>query len=153
MKIKKKNTTIPINGKIVDTENVEDKTSNAPSMRLVEEMMNVETMTNENGTAIKFPDGTMICSIIKDFTTDDTYGAFSWNFPQNFINKPAVTMLPGRPSNSSVITNNINNLSTSGVQFIIRRIYNNLQSNNLVAGSAPNLTLIDTCLTAVGRWK
>lgn len=38
MKIKKKNTTIPINGKIVDTENVEDKTSNAPSMRLVEEM-------------------------------------------------------------------------------------------------------------------
>ena len=39
MKIKKKNTTIPINGKIVDTENVEDKTSNAPSMRLMEEMM------------------------------------------------------------------------------------------------------------------
>ena len=38
MKIKKKNTTIPINGKIVDTENVEDKTSNAPSLRLVEEM-------------------------------------------------------------------------------------------------------------------
>lgn len=39
MKIKKKNTTIPINGKIVDTDNVEDKTSNAPSMRLVEEMV------------------------------------------------------------------------------------------------------------------
>lgn len=38
MKIKKKNTTIPINGKIVDTENVEDKTSNAPSLRLVKEM-------------------------------------------------------------------------------------------------------------------
>ena len=27
MKIKKKNTTIPISGKIIDTENVEDKTS------------------------------------------------------------------------------------------------------------------------------
>jgi len=39
MKIKKKNTTIPINGKIVDTENVEDKTSNAPSLRLAEEMI------------------------------------------------------------------------------------------------------------------
>ncbi len=38
MKIKKKNTTIPISGKIVDTENVEDKTSNAPSLRLVKEM-------------------------------------------------------------------------------------------------------------------
>lgn len=153
MKIKKKNTTIPINGKIVDTENVEDKTSNAPSMRLTKEMIKVETASNDNGTAIKFPDGTMICFIIKDFTTDDTYGAFSWNFPQKFISKPAVTMLAGRPSNSSVITNNINNLSTVGVQFIIRRIYNNLQSNNLVAGSAPNLTLIDTCLTATGRWK
>lgn len=34
MKIKKKNTTIPISGKIVDTENVEDKTSNAPSLRV-----------------------------------------------------------------------------------------------------------------------
>ena len=39
MKIKKKNTTIPINGKIVDTENVEDKISNAPSLRLAEEMI------------------------------------------------------------------------------------------------------------------
>lgn len=39
MKIKKKNTTIPINGKIVDTDNVEDKTSNAPSLRLAEEMI------------------------------------------------------------------------------------------------------------------
>lgn len=39
MKIKKKNTTIPINGKIVDVENIEDKTSNAPSLRLVEEMI------------------------------------------------------------------------------------------------------------------
>ena len=39
MKIKKKNTTIPINGKIVDTENVEDKTSNAPSLRLAEKMI------------------------------------------------------------------------------------------------------------------
>lgn len=47
MKIKKKNTTIPINGKIVDTENVEDKTSNAPSMRLVEEMTKEKYSTEE----------------------------------------------------------------------------------------------------------
>lgn len=39
MKIKKKNTTIPINGKIVDTDNVEDKTSNAPSLILAEKMI------------------------------------------------------------------------------------------------------------------
>ena len=47
MKIKKKNTTIPINGKIVDTENVEDKTSNAPSMRLTEEMIKEKYSTEE----------------------------------------------------------------------------------------------------------
>jgi membrane-anchored protein YejM (alkaline phosphatase superfamily) len=47
MKIKKKNTTIPINGKIVDTENVEDKTSNAPSMRLMEEMAKEKYSTDE----------------------------------------------------------------------------------------------------------
>lgn len=43
MKIKKKNTTIPISGKIVDTENVEDKTSNAPSLRLLEEIISKQT--------------------------------------------------------------------------------------------------------------
>lgn len=48
MKIKKKNTTIPINGKIVDTENVEDKTSNAPSMRLMEEMMEAKIIWSGN---------------------------------------------------------------------------------------------------------
>lgn len=47
MKIKKKNTTIPINGKIVDTENVEDKTSNGPSMRLTEEMIKEKYSTEE----------------------------------------------------------------------------------------------------------
>ena len=48
MKIKKKNTTIPINGKIVDTDNVEDKTSNAPSMRLMEEMMEAKIIWSGN---------------------------------------------------------------------------------------------------------
>lgn len=51
MKIKKKNITIPINGKIVDTENVEDKTSNAPSMRLVKEMIgNVQIISIQSKT-------------------------------------------------------------------------------------------------------
>ena len=47
MKIKKKNTTIPINGKVVDTENVDDKTSNAPSLRLVGEMIKENYSTEE----------------------------------------------------------------------------------------------------------
>lgn len=48
MKIKKKNTTIPISGKIVDTENVEDKISNAPSMRLFEEKIQDLTIEQAN---------------------------------------------------------------------------------------------------------
>lgn len=66
MKIKKKNTTIPINGKIVDTENVEDKTSNAPSLRLVKEMTKDIYSTEEKriGTWI---DGKPLYRIIKEY--------------------------------------------------------------------------------------
>ena len=52
MKIKKKNTTIPISGKIVDTDNVEDKTSNAPSLRLLEEKIQDLTIEQANDFVI-----------------------------------------------------------------------------------------------------
>ena len=73
MKIKKKNTTIPINGKIVDTDNVEDKTSNAPSLRLAEEMTKEKYSTEEQivGTWI---DGKTLYRKTFTFTTDsETY--------------------------------------------------------------------------------
>lgn len=60
MKIRKKNTTIPINGKIVDTENVEDKTSNAPSMRLVEEMITKKLLwENSSNSSLSASDITL----------------------------------------------------------------------------------------------
>ena len=59
MKIKKKNTTIPINGKIVDTDNVEDKTSNAPSMRLVEKKIQ-NLIYYKSGDVLKIPEGVIM---------------------------------------------------------------------------------------------
>ena len=87
MKIKKKNTTIPISGKIVDTENVEDKTSNAPSMRLVEEMTKDIYSTEEQviGTWI---DGKPLYRKILSLTTPSTTNSTKIaNFDKTFIIK------------------------------------------------------------------
>lgn len=61
----------------------------------------IETITNSNGTAVKFSDGTMICrkKIAKEnfLVTEDLYNTaqnikiyrsnlFIWNFPAKFIN-------------------------------------------------------------------
>ena len=87
MKIKKKNTTIPINGKIVDTDNVEDKTSNAPSMRLVEEMVKDIYSTEETkiGTWI---DGKPLYRKVLSLTTPSTTNSTKIaNFDKTFIIK------------------------------------------------------------------
>lgn len=118
-------------GNIVDTLNVEDKITNAPSINLVQMMagvpeegviefdgdeipegyeeveeydLGIETITNSNGTAIKYPDGTMICT-----QKISVQGAKDWsawgplftnpvtnmpNFPVNFIDIPVVTLSP-----------------------------------------------------------
>ena len=80
MKIKKKNTTIPINGKIVDTENVEDKTSNAPSMRLVEEMMK-DLIYYKSGDTLEIPKGAIIPG---NLTTDATQLQFTYIVSENY---------------------------------------------------------------------
>lgn len=63
MKYIEKKSIVPLpqaNGTISDTTNITDKITNTYSARVIEEDL-IETITNENGTAIKFPDGTMIC--------------------------------------------------------------------------------------------
>lgn len=54
----------------------------------------IQTITNENGTAIKFPDGTMICTTARREGTYDgsnlTYMA-DWTYPVPFISVPIVT--------------------------------------------------------------
>lgn len=61
---------------------------------VADEVVTMETITNDNGTAIKFSDGTMICKYILDLGTL-TYGTeygysyieknYKWSFPISFI--------------------------------------------------------------------
>lgn len=87
MKIKKKNTTIPISGKIVDTENVEDKTSNAPSLRLMEEMIK-DIYSTEEQVIGKWIDGKPLYRKILSLTTPSTTNSTKIaNFDKTFIIK------------------------------------------------------------------
>ena len=96
MKIKKKNTTIPINGKIVDTENVEDKTSNAPSMRLVEEM-------------------------VKDIYSTEEVRIGTW-LGKPLYRKIIETTMPETPSNGVYITKNTTNIPDMSFGYVSRAI-------------------------------
>ncbi len=59
----------------------------------------IETVTNANGTAVKYPDGTMICYMTQTtvFTANQGYGslfasaAAGFDYPATFIYPPAVT--------------------------------------------------------------
>lgn len=105
MKIKKKNTTIPINGKIVDTENVEDKTSNAPSLRLLEEKIQ-NLIYYKSGDVLEIPKGTIIPG---NLTTDATQLQFTYIAPKSL--------------------KNIKNVSISSCQLVLRGINGYLDGN------------------------
>jgi hypothetical protein len=104
--IKRKSALKPINGSIVDTTNLENKVANTYSARVIDELTGVETITNENGTAIKYPDGRMECSHFVlptgqgDFTSAygnvflSTAGTIVWDYPQEFIAPPHVVATP-----------------------------------------------------------
>lgn len=59
----------------------------------------IEKITNNNGTAIKFSDGTMICTVdmvVTDQAINSSYvslyqGVRDWYYPVAFIEKPVVT--------------------------------------------------------------
>lgn len=61
--------------------------------------MQTETITNENGTAVKFADGTMICTLqtkVTDQAIANAYGSLYqsirvWTFPVPFVERPAVS--------------------------------------------------------------
>lgn len=61
--------------------------------------MQIETITNENGTAIKYPNGWMICTLqttVTDQAIENAYGSLYqsirvWTFPVPFVKRPAVS--------------------------------------------------------------
>ncbi len=102
MKIKKKNTTIPINGKIVDTENVEDKTSNAPSMRLVEEMTKDIYSTAEQAIGTWIDGKTIYRKTIIDTTFRTDFYPIANNIKQ-FVNQYGYVQRKDYPKASQFI--------------------------------------------------
>lgn len=116
------------------------------------EELEIETITNSNGTAIKFPDGTMICSgtvytgTIENSAWND-WGSLksidkdlSIDFPVKFISKPNIT------ATNSVIGNNY---------WIVRCLATESQitSLSMSRGSNPSTSDYGFSYTAIGRWK
>ena len=111
--------------------------------------MQTEIITNENGTAIKFADGTMICTLnitVTDQAISNAYsnvftGIRDWTYPVPFVEKPSVTcgMFKWGTSASWGGVSGIGNVSASliGYDFYSR-----------AAGTSVNISAI-----AVGRWK
>jgi len=112
----------------------------------------IQSTYSTDGNVIKFSDGTMICFVTRNFTTDEQYGVFNYRYPVPFKETPTATVLLGRPSDYSVVTCNINDVTTTLLQVTVRRIYGTAQ-NGYVSGSATNLTLNNVCLTIIGKWK
>ena len=101
--IKRKSAVKPITGSIVDTTNIDDKSKNTYSANVIDGLTNIETVTNTNGKAIKFPNGTLICrgTISMSSTTFNTWGqmyagTFTVNhtFPVEFIETPTINLTP-----------------------------------------------------------
>ena len=128
MKIKKKNTTIPINGKIVDTENVEDKTSNAPSLRLMKEISKDIYSTEEKKTNQVWIDGKPIYrKTIVDTTFRTDFYPIANNIKQ-FVNQYGYVQRKDYPNLIQFINSRLGtNMSVQFLANSIESINNGIQ--------------------------
>ena len=127
--------------------------------------MQIETITNENGTAIKFPDGTMICrtTLSKEkFLNSETLStnvqgisiyrssAPVWNFPVSFadaniqISITTDTLFSG----SRLAFGRVNGNSTKSSAEIQL-----LGLEDFTANATGYTNLNKVYVTAIGRWK
>lgn len=149
MLIKKVKQIIPIVSKVVQDLSSNSETD-VPSVSAVNEGMAsiIETITNENGTAIKFPDGTMICTMERSFygTCTNTFGVlyeteqFDFgDFPIPFISEPTLSVLD----------------FTGGFVGAIRdRSKNHIGKANFARpNKIETITGWGVEITAIGRWK
>ncbi len=112
----------------------------------------IESGSNDNGSWIKYSDGTMICSMSKNvyvnFSSSQKWGVM-WesdnidlgNFPQTFIEKPYVT---------------ISNFSESGGFIeILRDTTTSFVGNTKIARPSDTNGTIEYTLSiiAIGKWK
>lgn len=155
MLIKKVKQIIPVVAKVVQSLTSNSETD-VPSVKAVNEGIAsiVETVTNDNGTAIKFSDGTMICTQKRQVTVDITtaWGSLyisgiiqDESFPIAFIKAPVVTRTIFAPSGTQAILipsegEGVPTTTNAGTYSLLRP---NSRENVLMQ--------VDT--TAIGRWK
>ena len=135
-----------IEGAIVNSTNIEDKTTNTYSAEIIDELTGIITVTNSNGTAIKYPDGTMIChsriNITKniDAPYGSSYYGSAWiTLPQNFISIPAITVTIYH--------------STDIVTTALYEVHNENFGIFLQCAKSKSSTPITINYIAIGRWK
>lgn len=125
-----------------------DETDKVPSVKAVNE--SIETITNDNGTAIKFPDGTMICAMKRSLTgTCDTEWGNLYatdnldlgNYPVNFISNPVISASVS--GQYSCFIGPFKNLGNSSIGSV-----NLLRPSKLESESEWEVQI-----TAIGRWK
>lgn len=112
----------------------------------------IETITNENGTAIKYSDGTMICRKNKGFSgvsISNAWGGLYYSedincgaFAQDFVGIPTVTK----------------DLEySSGMCILMQSVYSPVDYNTAgaIVLCRPNQTTVEgtISITAIGRWK
>lgn len=104
-----------------------------------------DVVTNSNGTAIKFGNGLMICTVAKEVTTDATYGVTRWDYPVAFISAPVVCSNTTRTSGYKNALARVDGTNPTYTQFAWINAADNsqLKSETIPAFSA----------FAIGNWK
>ena len=89
--------------------------------------------SNTNGSYVKFPDGTMICTGASANQTLE----FEWTYPQPFIANPIISVLPAF---SSDLATNVT-------------LYQRSKTSSSVTLKAYGTSTPYIMATAIGRWK
>ena len=134
---------------IINSTNIENKEENTYSAEIIDNL--VKTVTNSNGTAIKFPDGTMICTKMVELT--DVAVRMAWGnvfmsdvielgyFAETFKETPTITITPMSVTACWLATSSQGGPSYCSTIRVIRT-----QSTDLISNVRVNIM-------AVGRWK
>lgn len=118
---------------------------------IADEIVISETITNENGTAIKYNDGTMICYMKKSVTgvLDTQWGPFyyflteNFQFPEEFISNPIVSYNVSGANTAIILNWEISqNLIAYTDKYAICRPFQNTSEANFTVD-----------ITAIGKWK
>lgn len=103
--------------------------------------MQIKTVTNTNGTAVKYPDGTMIC--YREVWTSGNNEYETFNFAEEFIDNKYQICLTNNYNNSKSLIWTVGTKTTDGF-----RTYPLFASSGIV----PTTYSSANCI-AIGRWK